>query len=69
MTLGGAYASREEAAKGSIATGKLADFVVLGADPFRVAPDTIKDIEVLDTYVGGVRAVDRMPWRGMSENG
>lgn len=52
-TLGGAYASFEESAKGSISVGKLADFVVLGADPLAVPPDTIKDIAVELTAVGG----------------
>jgi len=52
-TLGGAYASFEESAKGSISVGKLADFVVLGADPLGMPPDTIKDIAVELTAVGG----------------
>lgn len=52
-TLGGAYAAFEETRKGSIATGKLADFVVLSADPTRVRSDTIKDIVVEKTVVGG----------------
>jgi predicted amidohydrolase YtcJ len=53
MTLNGAHASHEEAIKGSITPGKLADFVVLSADPHAVAPDTIKDIKVLRTVTGG----------------
>jgi predicted amidohydrolase YtcJ len=53
MTLNGAHASHEEAIKGSITPGKLADFVVLSADPHTVAPDAIKDIKVLRTVTGG----------------
>jgi predicted amidohydrolase YtcJ len=53
LTLNGAHASHEEAIKGSIAPGKLADFVVLSADPHTVSPDTIKDIKVLRTVTGG----------------
>jgi predicted amidohydrolase YtcJ len=52
-TLHGAYASYEEDAKGSIRAGKLADFVVLEKDPHDVDPDTIKDIRVVRTVVGG----------------
>jgi predicted amidohydrolase YtcJ len=54
-TLDGAYTSFEEKTKGSITPGKLADFVVLRKDPRRVAPDTIKDIVIDATYVGGER--------------
>ena len=59
-TLGGAYASFEESVKGSIASGKFADFVVLAADPLAVAHDAIKDIAVEMTFVGG-RAVYSSP--------
>jgi predicted amidohydrolase YtcJ len=52
-TLNGAYASHEESIKGSIAAGKLADFVVLADDPHTVASDKIKDIQIVRTVVGG----------------
>lgn len=52
-TLNGAHASKEEAIKGSITAGKLADFVMLAADPHTVDPETIKDIKILRTVTGG----------------
>ena len=52
-TMNGAYASFEENIKGSLTPGKLADFVLLQADPHLVDPDTIKDISVAATYLGG----------------
>jgi predicted amidohydrolase YtcJ len=33
--------------------GKLADFVILGEDPHDVDPNSLKDIEVVRTVVGG----------------
>ena len=54
-TLDGAYATFEEKTKGSIVPGKLADFVVLRKDPRKVAPDTIKDVVIEATYLGGER--------------
>lgn len=52
-TLNGAYASHEENIKGSIAVGKLADYVVLAEDLHTVPPDKIKDIKVVRTVTGG----------------
>jgi hypothetical protein len=52
-TVNGAYASFEEDIKGSITPGKLADLVILGADPHDTDPDQIKNIPVLRTIVGG----------------
>jgi len=52
-TLNGAYASLEEAIKGSITPGKLADFVILADDPHTVDKEKIKDIGIVRTVVGG----------------
>jgi predicted amidohydrolase YtcJ len=48
-----AYAEFQEEEKGSLAAGKLADLVVLDADPLEVPPGKIKEINVLSTMVGG----------------
>jgi len=60
-TLDGAYATFEENIKGSITPGKLADFVVLQKDPRKVPPDTIRDIVVEATYMGGTRVYTAPP--------
>jgi predicted amidohydrolase YtcJ len=52
-TVSAAYAGFEEKDKGSLEPGKLADFVVLGADLFRVKPEEIEKIGVDETVVGG----------------
>ena len=52
-TINGAYNSHEEAIKGSITPGKLADFVVLVDDPHFHEPAKIKDIEIVQTVTGG----------------
>jgi predicted amidohydrolase YtcJ len=52
-TYNGAWASGEEALKGSITPGKLADYAILADDPHTLAPDRIKDIQIVRTVVGG----------------
>ena len=52
-TINGAYNSHEEAIKGSITPGKLADFVVLSDDLFTVNKEKIKDLQIVRTVVGG----------------
>lgn len=55
-TVRAAYASFEEKIKGSIETGKLADFVVLNQNIFEIPPAQIRNVKVLRTVVGGVDA-------------
>jgi predicted amidohydrolase YtcJ len=52
-TLNGAYNSHEEGIKGSITSGKLADFVVLSDDPLTMDQTKIKDIQIVRTFVAG----------------
>lgn len=52
-TVNAAFASFEEKVKGSIEERKLADFVVLSSDPFKVAVDNIGEINVRITVVDG----------------
>jgi len=52
-TINAAYASFEENTKGSIAPGKLADMVVLSADPLTSPPEQLKDIRVEMTIIDG----------------
>ena len=52
-TSAGAYASFEEHIKGKIKPDMLADFVVLGANPFETEQTKIKDIPVIATYLAG----------------
>ena len=49
----GAKASFEEAVKGEIQPGMLADFVVLGENPFETDANKLKDISILQTWLGG----------------
>jgi predicted amidohydrolase YtcJ len=53
FTLGSAFASGEETMKGSVEAGKLADFVVLDADPLAGAPDLFLRAKVEATVIGG----------------
>jgi len=53
ITIDAAYTLKLDHVVGSIETGKYADFVVLDTDPLEVAPETIKDINIWGTVVGG----------------
>ncbi len=58
-TLGGAHASFEEAEKGTLEPGKLADFVLIDRDLTRIAPEALRDAKVDLTAVGGQVVFER----------
>jgi predicted amidohydrolase YtcJ len=61
-TINGAYLTFDERKKGSLEPGKLADLVVLSADPLTVEEAGIRDVTALMTMVGG-RIVHETPGR------
>jgi predicted amidohydrolase YtcJ len=52
-TVNNAWAEGEEANKGSLVKGKLADFVIIDRDLFRIPPAQLKEAKVLLTVTGG----------------
>jgi len=52
-TINNAYACWQEQIRGSIEVGKLADMVVVDRDILTCADEEIRDMQVLQTYVGG----------------
>ena len=59
ITYNGAYQYGEEADKGTLETGKLADLVVLDRNPLAVDPREIRDIQVLATIKEGETLYER----------
>ena len=53
MTINVAHQYGEQASKGSLEVGKLADLVILDQNPLKVEPMTIKDIKVVETIKEG----------------
>ena len=52
-TVNNAWAEGEEANKGSLVAGKLADFVIIDRDLFAIPPAQLKDAKVVLTVTGG----------------
>jgi predicted amidohydrolase YtcJ len=63
-TAGGAYAAFAEDRFGRLEPGQRADFVVLDADPMMANAGEIRDIRVLETWIGGRKVYDASPERG-----
>lgn len=59
MTIWAAWGAFEEAAKGSIEPGKLADFVVTDQDIMIVPEEQVPGIKVFATYSGGLPVYER----------
>jgi predicted amidohydrolase YtcJ len=59
-TRNGAYASFDENIKGTLEVGKLADFVILSDDLTKIDPVKIRDLQVLQTYLGGKKVFDAL---------
>ena len=55
ITLSAARQHGDEQTKGSLEPGKLADMVILSANPLTVEPMQIKDIKVVETFKQGRR--------------
>ena len=60
-TSAGAYAGFDEAERGTLERGKLADLVLIDRDLTRVPPETIRDARVVLTVVGGRIVHERSP--------
>ncbi|HMI01652.1 MAG TPA: amidohydrolase [Pedobacter sp.] len=59
MTIWAAKANFEEKEKGSIETGKFADFVVLDRDLLNTSPTQILSTQVLKTYINGEKVYEK----------
>ena len=57
-TKNAAYAAFEEDIKGTLEPGKLADFVIISEDLTKVDPVRIRELKILETYVGGKKVFD-----------
>ena len=60
-TSGSAFAEFQDAVKGTIARGKLADVVILSDDMFSIPAARLKDVQVLTTIAGGKIVHQRRP--------
>lgn len=55
MTIWAAHANFEEAEKGSIEPGKMADFIILDKDMMTISEDELPQLKVQATYLDGIK--------------
>ena len=55
----GAYAAFAEHQFGSLSVGQRADFILVDRDPLLASPGELRQTQVLETWVGGVKVWDR----------
>jgi hypothetical protein len=60
-TAGAAFAGFAEGRFGRLAAGERADFLVLDADPLEADPRELREIRVLETWIGGQKVYDASP--------
>ena len=53
ITSEAAWQNFEEKDRGSLEPGKLADFVILDRNPLTISPMEIRDVRVVETFIGG----------------
>ena len=60
-TAGAAFAGFAEGRFGRLAAGERADFLVLDADPLEADARELREIRVLETWIGGQKVYDASP--------
>ena len=61
FTNGAAFAAFWEKESGDLASGKRADFIVLQENPFKAYLKELREIQVEETYLGGIRVWPKKP--------
>jgi len=60
-TAGAAFAGFAEGQFGQLEEGLRADFLVLDRDPLRLSPEELRQVRVLQTWIGGQKVYDAAP--------
>lgn len=60
MTIWSAYANFEEQERGSIETGKMADFIITDKDLMQIPNEEMRGVKVMKTVVGGEEVYDKL---------